>query len=127
VARAALGALAAAALAACGDPDAGAPSAQSPASSRPVPALDSWLGQWNGPEGTYLRISRAPYGYEVVIQDLDGPRVFAGLVVQDGILIDRDGRDELIHATDGPGTGMKWLADKHDCLAVRPNEGYCRD
>ena len=34
---------------------------------------------------------------------------------------------ETIIATSGKGTGMKWLADKHDCLVIKPGEGYCRD
>ena len=36
------------------------------------------------------------------------------------------GKQEKIYATNGIGTGMKWLADKNDCLAIRPGEGFCR-
>jgi hypothetical protein len=32
----------------------------------------------------------------------------------------------VLRATDGAGTGMKWLADKTDCLVVAPGEGFCR-
>jgi hypothetical protein len=32
-----------------------------------------------------------------------------------------------LHRTDGARTGMKWLADKRDCLTVAFGEGYCRD
>jgi hypothetical protein len=92
-----------------------------------APPTDAWIGQWSGPEGTFLRIAGRGGVYEVTIQDLDGPRTFAGRAEADGIAIERDGRRERLHATDGPGTGMKWLADKHDCLGLRPNEGWCRD
>ncbi|WP_382327419.1 hypothetical protein ACFJGX_26740 [Hydrogenophaga sp. UC242_50] len=55
------------ALAACQDrtpaaaPAAGAsaPAAPAPAPTpaAPAPATDAWLGQWNGPEGTYLQLA----------------------------------------------------------------------
>jgi hypothetical protein len=56
-----------------------------------------WVGRWPGPEGTWLDISVA------------------------------DGVRESLRATDGAGTGMKWLAGKTTCLVVRPGEGFCRD
>jgi hypothetical protein len=112
---------AAVALVAC--TDRAEPGEQSGGAPQPV----AWVGQWTGPEGTFLRIAGARGVYEVTIQDLDGPRTFAGRAAADAIAIERDGRRESIHATDGPGTGMKWLADKHDCLGLRPNEGWCRD
>lgn len=34
---------------------------------------------------------------------------------------------ETIRATNGPGTGMKWLADKRNCFVIRPGEGFGRD
>ena len=40
---------------------------------------------------------------------------------------ERDGVVESPYATNGADTGMRWLADKSDCLTVRPGEGYCRD
>jgi hypothetical protein len=65
--------------------------------------------------------------YEVTIQNLDGPRVFQGVAVGARIEFERDGRAEAVHATNGADTGMKWLADKTNCLTVRVGEGYCRD
>jgi hypothetical protein len=47
--------------------------------------------------------------------------------VEAGIEFVRGGNTEVIHATDGVGTGMKWLVDKNNCLVVRPGEGFCRD
>jgi hypothetical protein len=88
---------------------------------------DAWLGQWTGPEGTLLLIAGGQGEYEITVRNLDGPRVFAGHGVADGIEFVRDGTTELIRATDGPGTGMKWLTEKRDCLVIRPSEGFCRD
>jgi hypothetical protein len=91
-------------------------------------SLSTWPGTWNGPEGTYLKLTAKPEsGYEVVIKDLDVERSFEGVGSADEIHFTRDGRQERIRATDGAGTGMKWLADKSNCLTVKPGEGYCRE
>jgi hypothetical protein len=100
------------------------PSASTP--ERALPAGDSWVGQWNGPEGTFLRVSGGNGKYEITVRNLDGPRSFAGTAAQDRIEFERDGVKESLRATDGQGTGMKWLADKSECLVVRAGEGYCR-
>ncbi len=89
-------------------------------------ATDKWLGQWYGPEGTFLRLEGVQGRYEITIQDLDGPRTFQGLSVGGQIQFDRYGATETIRATSGTETGMKWLNDKSDCLTIRPGEGYCR-
>ncbi|MEO8308705.1 MAG: hypothetical protein ABI616_11775 [Pseudomonadota bacterium] len=96
-----------------------------PEHAQPV-AADKWLGQWNGPEGTFLRLEGGEGKYTVTIQNLDGPRSFEGSAVDGQVEFERDGVKEVIHATDGPATGMKWLADKSNCLTIRTGEGYCR-
>lgn len=88
---------------------------------------DRWLGQWNGPEGTFLRLAGGQGRYDITIQDLDGPRPYTGRAVNDHIEFERQGRTETLRATDGQATGMKWLDGKHDCLTIKPGEGYCRD
>jgi hypothetical protein len=88
--------------------------------------FDAWLGQWEGVEGTTLRLAGREGSYQVTIRNLDGPRSFQGRAVGDGIAFERDGSKEVIRATNGFGTGMKWLAQKTNCLAVRPGEGWCR-
>jgi hypothetical protein len=95
-------------------------------SETPVDA-SGYAGKWTGPEGTSLTITQADPGYEVVIRNLDGPRTFTGNLEADGIHIVRDKLPLVIHKGDGKDTGMKWLADKHDCVVVMANEGYCRD
>lgn len=106
------------------------PSAAPPAAeaARPAaPSTDQWLGQWNGPEGTFLRLTGGQGHYEVTVQNLDGPRTFAGSAVGDTIEFQRDGQTQTLRASNGEQTGMKWLAGKKDCLTVRAGEGYCRD
>jgi hypothetical protein len=90
-------------------------------------ATDAWLGRWDGPEGTFLRLDGRNGRYTVTIQNLDGPRTFDGVAADEHVRFDRDGAQESLRATNGAGTGMKWLSDKTDCLTVRPGEGYCRD
>jgi hypothetical protein len=88
--------------------------------------VSSLLGKWTGVEGTSLNITQVGSTYAVTITNLDGPRNFTGAAVQGGISFERDGTVFLIHHGTGAQTGMKWLADKQDCVVVAPNEGYCR-
>lgn len=87
----------------------------------------AWMGKWNGPEGTYLDLSVRDGDYAVVVANLDGPLTFKGTATGEGITFMRDGKNETIKAGDGAATGMKWLADKKDCLVINPGEGFCRD
>lgn len=89
---------------------------------------DAFLGKWQGPEGTFLEITKADEGYTVTVQNLDGPRTFPATANSAGIItFDRDGKTEAITKGTGAETGMKWLADKTDCVVVKKGEGYCRD
>jgi hypothetical protein len=88
---------------------------------------DGWVGTWRGPEGTSLQIAKQEVGYQVTVRNLDGPREFHGVAVEDLLQFERDGVTETLRAGDGQDTGMKWLAGKHDCLVVKPGEGFCRD
>lgn len=109
-------------LVACGarPPDA-------PASPPATSTVAGWIGRWSGPEGTYLVVTRAgDGGYALEIANLDGARSFAARDVGDRLEFERDGQVHSLRATDGPGTGMKWLADRRDCLVVVRGEGYCR-
>jgi hypothetical protein len=85
------------------------------------------VGQWTGPEGTFLRLEGSAGQYTITIQNLDGPASYQGISVGSQIEFDRNGRKESLHATNGVDTGMKWLSEKSVCLTVRPGEGYCRD
>lgn len=124
-------------LASCGKKEASAPPAQAspavvavpvaPAPAAASDALMGWVGQWDGPEGTYLRLAAKPDSkYDVTIKNLDGARTFPGTGDAHHVYFERDGKQETITATDGAATGMKWLADKSTCLTVKAGEGYCR-
>lgn len=120
--------LAALALTACSE-KAPAP-APVTALAPPPPVVQSaggLLGQWNGPEGTYLLIGGASGNYAITIRNLDGPRTFQGRMEGDNIHFERDGKTLSIRPGDGAATGMKWLADKKNCVIVDVGEGYCRD
>jgi hypothetical protein len=95
--------------------------------SKGAPATDAWAGTWNGPEGTTLDIQGSKGVYRITIRNLDAARSFDGSAAGEGIAFERDGMREVIKATGGKETGMKWLADKHNCLTVKPGEGFCRD
>jgi hypothetical protein len=88
---------------------------------------DNWLGQWNGPEGTFLKLTGSNGKYEIIIQNLDGPQTYTGVSVNNEIQFKRNGVIEKIHATNGAETGMKWLSEKQNCLTIHYGEGFCRD
>jgi hypothetical protein len=92
-----------------------------------VNATDKLVGQWNGPEGSYLLLAGVSGKYAITIRNLDGSRTFQGRGGNIAIHFSRDGKDQAIRATDGAGTGMKWLAEKKNCIVIVPGEGYCRD
>ncbi|UUZ53120.1 hypothetical protein LP419_29755 [Massilia sp. H-1] len=47
-----------------------------------VQGVTRMLGQWNGPEGTYMLIGGASGKYAITIRNLDGPRTFQGSAVE---------------------------------------------
>lgn len=87
---------------------------------------DKWLGQWTGPEGTYLRLSKNAGEYVVVINSLDGQATYEGTSNGGRIEFRRNGNTESIHAGNGHDTGMKWLLDKTNCLIIKAGEAFCR-
>lgn len=117
-----------AALGACRktEPPPAAVEVQAPVASAPEPT-DSWVGRWNGPEGTFLEVTGGPGTYRVTVQNLDGPRSFDAKAGSGTLVFMRDGVTETLRPGNGVDTGMKWLADKRDCLVLKAGEGYCRD
>lgn len=102
------------------------PTATNAATARADDVPESWLGRWSGPEGTWMEIARASPGYIITISNLDGPRSHDAVAVPGGLRFERDGVTHTLRATDGAGTGMKWLDGKRDCLTVTMGEGFCR-
>ncbi|TFY94113.1 hypothetical protein DYL61_10550 [Pseudomonas nabeulensis] len=98
-----------------------------------TPPTDQWVGKWIGVEGLYLTIAKDDSigrgHYLLTMQyglDADDAGTFKGEANEDGIAFNRPDGPQLLRAGDGADTGLKWLADKKDCLIVVSGEGYCR-
>jgi hypothetical protein len=110
---------------AAGEPAPAVTQAAAPA----IPSYDQWIGTWTGPEGLFVTISDEGKGrYTLTMQsDLDTKATYAGTATAQGIAFERGGKLKLLKKATGEDTGLKWLADKRDCLMVDPGEGFCRD
>lgn len=98
-----------------------------------TPPTDQWVGKWIGVEGLNLTIAKDDSigrgHYLLTMQyglDADDAGTFKGEAAEDGIAFIRPDGPQLLRAGDGAATGLKWLADKKDCLIVTTGEGYCR-
>lgn len=123
-------ALIAAACTPATDKDAAAGGATTPTPAAPaIPSYDQWVGTWTGPEGLFVTISDEGKGrYTLTMQsDLDTRATYAGTATAQGIAFERGGKPKLLKKATGEDTGLKWLADKRDCLMVDAGEGFCRD
>lgn len=88
---------------------------------------DQLVGKWQGPEGTYLNVSKKDDKYSVEIANLDGPRTFEGAAKGDVIEFTRDGKTETIKAATGEETGMKGFEKETNCVVVtKGSEGFCK-
>lgn len=103
------------------------PSSPAAASNSTDNPTDRWLGRWDGPEGTFLQLSKAGDHYAVEIRELDGSRTLEGFPAGDRVRFIRDGKTEFLVGGNGKAAGMKWLLDKKNCLLTRQGEGWCRD
>ena len=90
-------------------------------------ATDAWIGKWVGVEGLALVIDRGagPGTYNLTISSMDGTTKHVGTADNTRIRFERNGT-EYIHAGKGTDTGLKWLADKNNCLIIKEAEGFCR-
>ena len=108
--------------------DARKAAAQAPA---PPSATESWIGRWNGPEGTFLALAPgdSPGRMRLTLKDsLDSQADYIAIVEGDRLRFTRRGATETVRPGTGADTGFKWLLDKRDCLIVTAGkEGYCRD
>lgn len=89
--------------------------------------LEGWMGQWNGPEGTYLKLEESGDGYGVTIQDLDKEERYLGVASERRIRFNRNNKEEYLTLVPGRMTGVKWMLEKPYCLMVKQGEAYCRD
>ncbi len=96
------------------------------------PAAEGWIGRWKGVEGLTLTIAADPAKraghYQLTDRyTLDDKGVFDGVAKGKTIVFTRPDGPQVLRATDGKATGLKYLAKKADCLTVKSGEGYCRD
>lgn len=104
---------------------------EAPASSASPAA--GWVGKWVGVEGLYLTIAKdeaaGEGNYLLTMQyslDAGDKGTFKGKATAQGISFTRPDGEQTLRAGDGAATGLKWLAEKKDCLVVQQGEGYCR-
>ncbi|MEN9582400.1 MAG: hypothetical protein RL641_354 [Candidatus Parcubacteria bacterium] len=92
----------------------------------------SFEGTWTGPEGTSLAIIKTGTAYTLSFVMLDGPIKVSGVESTNGITFTRKGKSLTLVHSSGIDTGMKYLVDKKNCVAVKittalATEGYCKD
>ena len=101
-----------------------------PAPASPAAPLvtDGWIGRWIGVEGLNLQIAAGgtPGTYRLDMALMDSSATYQGKAAGDTIQFTRDGKVETLRHTSGAETGLKWLADKKDCLTVKEGIGFCR-
>ena len=67
-----------------------------------------------------------PGRYRLAMQwSLDDRGTFEGSGDGNTNRFQRQGQDEVLRHGTGAETGLKWLADKRDCVVVKDGEGYC--
>jgi hypothetical protein len=106
-----------------------APASSQAAPPQPLPT-DAWVGTWTGVEGLRIDIAKSEVkgdpNYKLHLFNMDGDAEYVGRPQGDVISFERGGKVETIKAGSGKDTGLKWLADKTNCLFIHPGEGFCR-
>jgi len=116
-----------------GDPSIGNATEAAPQGASGTPSgtapTDAWIGKWVGVEGLALDIGAgsAPGRYTLKIALLDSTSDYEGVGDGESIRFTRDGQEQSIRKATGAETGLKWLADKQNCLMIKSGEGFCRD
>jgi hypothetical protein len=91
------------------------------------PKVEALAGRWDGPEGTYLSISKKGTGYSVEVKNLDGVKTFDGIAKGDTIEFTRNGKTETVKAATGAETGMKGFEKEINCVVItKGSEGFCK-
>lgn len=105
------------------------PAPEQHTATSPQKRVDTWMGKWNGPEGTYIELATKDHQtYQITIADLDGTKNYEGTADEKGTAINfvRNNTTESIKEGDGKDTGMKWLDEKTTCIYIKAGEGFCR-
>lgn len=108
-------------------PDTNATRNGSADTAAPLPT-DAWTGKWVGVEGLALEINKldTPGQYDLAVSLMDGTDKYVGKADGDVITFTRNGVTEKIRKVRGSETGLKYLADKANCLMIKSGEGFCR-
>ena len=69
----------------------------------------------------------APGKFTLLMDEGQGQTRYEGTADGPVIRFTRNGKDATLRAVSGEETGLKWLADRKDCLMVEPAVGFCRD
>jgi len=89
--------------------------------------VEALVGRWNGPEGSYLDVSKKGDKYSIEIKGLDAAKTFEGTAKGDVIEFSRNGKTETIKAATGAETGMKGFEKETNCVVVtKGSEGFCK-
>ena len=89
--------------------------------------VDTLVGRWTGPEGTYLDVSKNGDKFKVEIKNLDGSKTFEGSAKDGVIEFVRNGKTETVKTATGVETGMKGFEKETNCVVVtKGSEGFCR-
>ncbi len=93
-----------------------------------APPTDAWLGKWIGVEGNYLEIGAggAPGVYSLTEATLDGVKYHVGTAKELTIEFQEAGKTYTISPGAGADTGLKYLAEKTNCLVIESGRGFCR-
>jgi hypothetical protein len=93
-----------------------------------APPTDAWLGKWIGVEGNYLEVGvgAAPGVYALTEGTLDGVKSYVGTGKALTIEFEEAGKNYTIRPGAGTDTGLKYLADKTNCLVIEQSRGFCR-
>lgn len=104
-----------------------------PASTLAPSPAGGWVGRWVGVEGLHLTVEKEEAAgeghYLLTMQygvDASDSGTFHGKATDKGIVFTRPDGEHLLRVGNGEATGLKWLANKQNCLLVQPGEGYCR-
>ncbi|CAN5462616.1 hypothetical protein BH11PSE7_BH11PSE7_36180 [soil metagenome] len=88
---------------------------------------DKWMGKWMGPGETYLTLEPQGNKYLITIRSNESLSTYEGRPATHRITFERFSVKESIRPGSAKEAGVAALADKSDCLVVKPGEAYCKE
>jgi hypothetical protein len=118
-------------VAACKGKQDGSATGSAPGAKVAVPPeraqTDKWMGKWNGPGETYLILAPQGNNYLITIRSNESLSTYEGKPATHRITFERQSVKESVRPGSAKDAGVAALADKSDCMVVKPGEAYCRD